>query len=59
MYRDQFGEFVCGYWGLKGKYEKNRPLQGNPKKFGNLGFGFQGLDSWFSVSETWIPDPNR
>ena len=18
MYRDQFGEFVCGYWGLKG-----------------------------------------
>ena len=19
MYRDQFGEFVCGYWGLKGK----------------------------------------
>ena len=20
MYRDQFGEFVCGYWGLKGLY---------------------------------------
>ena len=20
MYRDQFGEFVCGYWGLKGYY---------------------------------------
>ena len=19
MYRDQFGEFVCGYWGLKAK----------------------------------------
>ena len=19
IYRDQFGEFVCGYWGLKGK----------------------------------------
>ena len=19
MYRDQFGEFVCGYWGLKGQ----------------------------------------
>ena len=19
MYGDQFGEFVCGYWGLKGK----------------------------------------
>ena len=19
MYRDRFGEFVCGYWGLKGK----------------------------------------
>ena len=19
MYRDQFGEFVCGYWGFKGK----------------------------------------
>ena len=18
MYKDQFGEFVCGYWGLKG-----------------------------------------
>ena len=18
MYRDQFGEFACGYWGLKG-----------------------------------------
>ena len=18
MYRDQFGKFVCGYWGLKG-----------------------------------------
>ena len=18
MYRDQFGEFICGYWGLKG-----------------------------------------
>ena len=21
MYRDQFGEFVCGYWGLKGKFK--------------------------------------
>ena len=21
MYRDQFGEFVCGYWGLKGYKE--------------------------------------
>ena len=21
MYEDQFGEFVCGYWGLKGLYE--------------------------------------
>ena len=20
MYSDQFGEFVCGYWGLKGQY---------------------------------------
>ena len=20
MYGDQFGEFVCGYWGLKGEY---------------------------------------
>ena len=20
MYRDQFGEFVCGYWDLKGLY---------------------------------------
>ena len=20
MYRDQFGEFVCGYWGLKGSF---------------------------------------
>ena len=20
MYRDQFGEFVCGCWGLKGQY---------------------------------------
>ena len=19
MYEDQFGEFVCGYWGLKGE----------------------------------------
>ena len=25
MYRDQFGEFVCGYWGLKGiEQAKNR-----------------------------------
>ena len=24
MYRDQFGEFVCGYWGSKGQdMEKN------------------------------------
>ena len=24
MYRDQFGEFACGYWGLKGfRVEKN------------------------------------
>ena len=22
MYRDQFGEFVCGYWGFKGKKRK-------------------------------------
>ena len=20
MYRDQFGEFACGYWGLKGEW---------------------------------------
>ena len=20
MYGDQFGEFVCGYWGLKGSF---------------------------------------
>ena len=24
MYRDQFGEFVCGYWGLKGLKKKTR-----------------------------------
>ena len=22
MYGDQFGEFVCGYWGLKGQENK-------------------------------------
>ena len=29
MYRDQFGEFVCGYWGLEGKetyIQLNLPL---------------------------------
>ena len=29
MYRDQFGEFVCGYWGLEGKetyVQLNLPL---------------------------------
>ena len=29
MYRDQFGEFVCGYWGLEGKetyVQSNLPL---------------------------------
>ena len=25
MYGDQFGEFVCGYWGLKGYSELLRP----------------------------------
>ena len=24
MYGDQFEEFVCGYWGLKGKVEFSR-----------------------------------
>ena len=23
MYGDQFGEFVCGYWGLKGQHTVN------------------------------------
>ena len=22
IYRDQFGEFVCGYWGLKGEEKR-------------------------------------
>ena len=26
IYRDQFGEFVCGYWGLKGYYITFRGL---------------------------------
>ena len=26
MYGDQYGEFVCGYWGLKGKTESIRKL---------------------------------
>ena len=29
MYRDQFGEFVCGYWGLK---VKNKLKRKNCKK---------------------------
>ena len=27
MYRDQFGEFVCGYWGLKGYTDSSRSPQ--------------------------------
>ena len=27
MYGDQFGEFVCGYWGLKGS--QNLPTAGS------------------------------
>ena len=26
MHGDQFGEFVCGYWGLKVKEAKNRNI---------------------------------
>ena len=26
MYRDQFGEFVCGYWGLKVNSLANREI---------------------------------
>ena len=26
MYGDQFGEFVCGYWGLKGYGNLWRPV---------------------------------
>ena len=29
MYKYQFGEFVCGYWGLKGKSKINAGLQYN------------------------------
>ena len=25
MYGDQFGEFVCGYWGLRGQYSRTSP----------------------------------
>ena len=25
MYRDQFGEFVCGYWDLRADVSKYRP----------------------------------
>ena len=28
MYRDQFGEFVCGYWGLKMTVFKTDPSTG-------------------------------
>ena len=27
MYGDQFGEFACGYWGLKGYYMYHWPCQ--------------------------------
>ena len=33
MYRDQFGEFVCGYWGLKGKGTKSEFSAQNVKNF--------------------------
>ena len=28
MYRDQFGQFVCGYWGLKGLITPRNTLTG-------------------------------
>ena len=27
IYGDQFGEFVCGYWGLKGEKKKSPKLK--------------------------------
>ena len=38
IYRDQFGEFVCGYWGLKGE-PRARPNQ-------RLNFLSAGLLTW-------------
>ena len=32
MYGDQFGEFVCGYWDLKGSLRASSPFGGDREK---------------------------
>ena len=46
MYGDQFGEFVCGYWGLKGSYDKKSPFVRKSKKI---------LEILDLDSRDWIP----
>ena len=32
MYEDQFGEFVCGYWGLMGKADEENDNDDDGRK---------------------------
>ena len=36
MYRDLFGEFVCGYWGLKGSIAPSENCQKSSKVAGTF-----------------------
>ena len=47
MYRDQFGEFVCGYWGLKGSIALGM-LKGHQNVFV---YFLQRLDLFRKLSE--------
>ena len=49
MYRDQFGEFVCGYWGLKGSIALGM-LKGHQNVFV---YFLQRLDLFRKLSDIW------
>ena len=57
MYRDQFGEFVCGYWGLKGqKQTEEKELQKKTKqKKSSLAFNLKYCNNCFFAKYRKIP----
>ena len=55
MYRDQFGEFACGYWGLKGKAKQGTHGIGQKgQKIKRSWRDEEGTDTFFLVSEVLV-----
>ena len=58
MYGDQFGEFVCGYWGLKGyrdiPSERNKAATQRSQRSQNVPRGGEQWASGFIRKPIWI-----